>query len=492
MNRNKVRLTIFTALVAVLMMSCGRLLPTPETSVDALYTQAAQTIQAQLTEQAAGTQIALPTQTGTPQGIPPTITSQPVVPTVVVPTQVILPSATQTLLPTPTSLPPTPTPIQVLCDHASFVKDVTVADGTNYPPGAEFTKIWRLRNVGSCSWDSDYSLVFVSGDRMSAPKAASLEDTVRPGENVDLAVDMMAPGDQGRYRGFWMLENPEGETFGINEDADDPFWVDIRVQAPNKNFALDLATNMCTATWRSSAGPLGCPGDPDDEDGSVSLLNDPRLENGRRENEPTLLTRPEETHDGWIQGVYPSYKVKAGDHFLADIGCLEDSQGCEVLFTLEYQVSGGPVKQLGEWYEIYDGSITRVDVDLSGLEGKTIQLILSATGYGKPSRANPFWLAPSVRQYGPTPVPPTPVVYAPAIEAARHRVAQDTGKNPSEVVVVSFMLMEWEDTCLGVHLPDQICAEAIIPGYKVNMVAGNDYYEAHTNMDGSVIYWFEL
>lgn len=481
---------LLLATAGLLIASCGILLPTPDINVEVIYTQAAQTIQAQLTQQASGTQVVQPNQPLSTMEFNPTTNPQPSGTATSTPTITVLPSATPTkLLPTPTPLPPSATPIPILCDHARFIKDVTVADGTTYPPGAEFTKVWRLRNVGSCTWDADYSLVYVSGDRMSADKAVFLADTARPGEDIDLGMDFIAPNEQGRYRGFWMLKNPDGELFGIGEEAEKTFWVDIRVQASNRNFALDLATNMCTATWRSSAGSIDCPGSPKDDEGSVSLLENPKLEDGRRENEPAILTRPEATRDGWIQGVYPPYKVKEGDHFLADIGCLEDSKGCEVLFTLEYQVSGGPVKKLGEWYEVYDGAITRVDVDLLNLQGKTVQLILGVTGYGKPSRANAFWMVPSVRQIHPT---PTPVVYAPTIEAARQRVAKDTGKDLNDIVVLSFELTKWEDTCLGVHLPDQICADALIPGYKVNMVADGKYYEAHTNADGSVIYWFEM
>lgn len=483
-------LMLLLATAGLLIASCGLLLPTPDINVEVLYTQAAQTIQAQLTQQASDTQVVQPTQPPSTLEVNPTTITQPSGTATPTPTITVLPSVTPTkLLPTPTPLPPSPTPILTLCDHARFIEDVTVADGTTYPPGAEFTKVWRLRNIGSCTWDADYALVYASGDRMSAARAVSLADIARPGEDIDLGVEFIAPTDKGRYRGFWMLENPDGVRFGIGEDAENPFWVDIRVQASNQNFALDLAGNMCTATWRSSAGSIDCPGNSKDDDGSVSRLDNPELEDGRSENEPALLTRPEATHNGWIQGVYPPYKVKEGDHFLADIGCLEDSKGCEVLFTLEYQVSGGPVKKLGEWYEVYDGAITRIDIDLSNQQGKTVQFILGVTGYGKPSRANAFWLVPSVRQIPPT---PTPVVYAPTIEAARQRVAMDTGTDPNDIVVLSFELTEWEDTCLGVHLPDQICAEALIPGYKVNMVADGQYYEAHTNADGSVIYWFEL
>ena len=97
-----------------------------------------------------------------------------------------------------------------------------------------------------------------------------------------------------------------------------------------------------------------------------------------------------------------------------------------------------------------------------------------------------------VRQVKPPTPTPTPVVYSPPIEIARLRVAQDTGVDVDSITVVSFELTEWQDSCLGVQLPDEICSETVIPGYKVNMVANGKSYEAHTNMDASIIYWFQL
>jgi hypothetical protein len=490
MFNNRLRILLFSCFVGLFMISCNLLAQQqlPQNSVDALYTQAAQTVQAQLTEQALSTLIVQTLEPGEQASASPTAT--PTLPQESTPTATptIKPTATATL-PLPTPLPPTATSVPILCDQAGFIKDVTIADGTTFSPGAEFTKIWRLKNTGSCTWNSSYSLVFTSGDRMRTSRSVPLPGNVRPGESVDLAVDLLAPADEGRYRGYWMLSNADGETFGIGKDADKAFWVEIRVTPPNQRFAYDFAVNMCTATWRSSAGSLDCPGDPEERAGSVVLLERPELENGRREDESTLWSRPEATRDGWIQGVYPPYKVREGDHFLAEVGCLVDNKDCEVVFSLDYQVSGGPEKNLGEWYEIYDGATTKIDVDLSDLEGKTIQFILSVTNYGKPSHADPFWLVPSVRQVKPV---PTTVVYAPPIETARRRLAEDLDIDVNEIVVVSFELTEWQDSCLGVKLPDQICTEVITPGYKINMNTKNKAYEAHTNMDASVVYWFEV
>src|SRR5690349_12154805 len=38
------------------------------------------------------------------------------------------------------------------CDSAAYVKDVTIPDGTIFSPGAQFTKTWRLQNIGTCTW----------------------------------------------------------------------------------------------------------------------------------------------------------------------------------------------------------------------------------------------------------------------------------------------------------------------------------------------------
>jgi Ig-like domain from next to BRCA1 gene len=487
MFQHKLRLAMFTLFVGIFMISCNLIAQQPQVpvnSADALYTQAAQTVQVQLTQQALSTPAA--TIPGSPF---------PLIPTAIPPTSTLVPASPTPLftatatLPLPTPLPPTATAIPVICDEVKFVQDVTVADGTTYSPGAEFTKIWRLRNNGSCTWNSNYSLVFVSGERMGAPKSVQLPGNVRPGESVDVQVDFLAPAEQGRYRSYWMLSNADGERFGFGDNAENAFWVEIRVASPNQNFAYDFAVNLCTATWRSSAGSLPCPGDPNSDDGSVVLVDRPVLENGRREDESTLWTRPEETRDGWIQGVYPPYKVRAGDHFLAEVGCLDGNKNCQVVFSLDYQVSDGRVKNLGEWYEVYDEATTQINVDLSELESKSVQFIVSVTNYGKPSQANAFWLVPSVRQIK---VTPTPVVYDPPIEVARRRVAQDIGLDVNEVIVVSFELTEWQDSCLGVKLPDQVCTAAITPGYKVNMIAKGKSYEAHTNMDASVVYWFRI
>jgi len=475
--------------VMFLIVGCGLFgtrIPDSGTDDQALYTQAIQTLQAQLTQQAFDNLIKQLTQAaGQPT---PTATFQPVAPTATSTLPIPPTPAVTVALPTPVS--PSPTAVPVPCNRAEYVTDVTVVDGTLFTPGARFTKIWRMRNAGSCTWD-DYSLVFVSGDRMQGDREALLDEVVRPGERVDISVDLVAPNEAGRYRGFWMLSDRTGNRFGIGNQGRDAFWVEIRVRATTTAYPYDFAINVCAASWESSAGDLRCPGNTTSEDGSVVMLDRPRLENDRTEDEPTIWMRPEATRGGWISGVYPRYTIRANDHFLADVGCLADSSGCALTFALEYQTPNGRVHSLGEWYEEFDGEITRINVDLTGLAGSEVQFILSVTNEGRANRANAFWLAPSIRTIGPA---PTPIPeWSAAQQAARQRVAQDLGMAPNALTMIRVETAEWKDSCLGVHLPDQVCLEVIIPGYRfIFEAAGGRRYEAHTDRDGSVVFWFEL
>jgi hypothetical protein len=99
-------------------------------------------------------------------------------------------------------------------DSAAFVADVTVPDCSQLAPGTSFNKTWRLRNSGTCTWDTNYQLVFMGGSQLNAPSAVSLPQVVSPGYTVDISVPMVAPDAVGTYRSQWQLRNPGGRNFG--------------------------------------------------------------------------------------------------------------------------------------------------------------------------------------------------------------------------------------------------------------------------------------
>ena len=323
-------------------------------------------------------------------------------PTIAPPTPTSSPEPTPTLTPTPlpTRQPTqtaTATPIPDPCNAAEFVADVTVQDGVILPQGSNFIKTWRLKNAGTCTWTTDYDLVFVDGRLMGGNQTQSLPGRVLPGESIDLSVALKAPKDTGDYKGFWMLRDDRGMLFGLGELANKAFWVNITVvDFDEGSYAYDFSLNFCAATWRSDKGRLPCPGFVNSADGFVQLLANADLEL-RRENQPTLWVHPNEARYGWIEGTYPSFKVESGDHFMAWVGCMKGYDLCSLDFYLAYLDENGKIHQLGEWAETYDREVTKIDIDLSELAGQKIRFILGVEVNTKNvDDAQGFWFVPRI------------------------------------------------------------------------------------------------
>ena len=101
----------------------------------------------------------------------------------------------------------TPQP-QDLCNAATFIEDVTVEDRSVVNPSEGFVKIWRIQNVGDCSWTDDYQVVFVSGYQMGAPDQVNLTELVPPGGTTDIRLDMIAPDTPGTPSATGIEESP--------------------------------------------------------------------------------------------------------------------------------------------------------------------------------------------------------------------------------------------------------------------------------------------
>ncbi len=172
---------------------------------DVFATAAAQTVAAQLT-QAASQASDTPAATQ-----PPADTATP----------------TATVTPVPTT--PAPTATTACTNAAQFVTDVTIPDGTNIAAGGNFNKTWRLKNAGTCTWDTSYALVFAGGSAMGGPASQPLAGSVPSGSQVDLTVSLTAPSAPGSYTGNWQLRTGSGALFGIGAAASGAFWVKITV-----------------------------------------------------------------------------------------------------------------------------------------------------------------------------------------------------------------------------------------------------------------------
>jgi hypothetical protein len=197
---------------------------------DAVLTAAAQTVEANLTQDA--------------------ILNPPTVP--VIPTSTTGPPTSTLAVSTNTQAAATSTQT---CDLAQFIKDVNIPDGTEFEPNEDFTKTWRLKNIGTCTW-SGYTLVFDTGDSMSGPASSSIS-TVSPGQEVDLSVDLEAPGSDGTYRGYWRIKNNSGALIPVSGGYQSKsFFVEIEVDTP----APSETTISLNATGGSEGGTVYEPG----------------------------------------------------------------------------------------------------------------------------------------------------------------------------------------------------------------------------------------
>lgn len=217
MNVKVSHFLFITGLLAVILLSACNMpagqASTPTKDAAAIITEAAMTVAAQLTQSA---------------GLTPSPTTAPEQPATAQPN----PAATATIATpsSPVSDTPTPKPIpgtSTKPDAASFVEDVTVPDGTVAIPGSVFVKTWRIKNTGTTTWSPAYSLVWVEGDKMGGPDAIPLPHEARPGETVDISVNLTAPIKPGTYQTFFRLRNADGQYFKLDTSGD--LWVKIIV-----------------------------------------------------------------------------------------------------------------------------------------------------------------------------------------------------------------------------------------------------------------------
>jgi hypothetical protein len=370
--------------------------PEPQDDPNLIYTAAAETVSAQLTLAASGG-LATPTsQSPVDTDATPSPPAQGATATQ---------AATSVTQATATSAPTTQVPVP--CDRASFIEDVTYKDGTEVAPGATFVKTWKLRNTGSCTWNSSYSVVFVRGDSLGAPASVQLTTgSVAPGQEIEVSVAMKAPDTPKEYEGRWRLRNGSNEIFGVGADGNSDFWVKVNVVSPVTPTPTATSTPVATvnynftdrasgAEWRNATTLLPW-GDPDDDTpGLAVILENARL-NDNRTYSKVLATYPQFITDGVITGKFPAYTVQSGDRFRSNLGFRSPCGSGRVKFQLSYQEGDGAVVSLREWSKSCDTSLLFVEVDLSALAGRNINFILGVHTDGSHVDDRAVWLEPQI------------------------------------------------------------------------------------------------
>jgi len=270
---------------------------------------------------------------------------------------------------------------------------VTYPDGSTVARGGTFTKIWRVKNTGTCTWNTSYAIVYASGEKFGASNAVALPGSTGPGQTVDIPVNLTAPNNTGNYTGYWKLRNASGVLFGVG-NGDASIYVDVKVTGYTVT-GYDLLAGYCDATWRNTSQDLPCPGAQGDDRGFVQKLNSPKLEDGKSKGD-ALLTYPEKGSNGVISGKYPGFIIQSGDRFQTSISCLEEANDCDLVFRVQYQIGNGDIKTLGQWHEVYEGQSYPLNIDLSFLNGEKVKFILSVLANGTSHEDFAVWVAPRI------------------------------------------------------------------------------------------------
>jgi len=263
-------LNIFTFGVFLLLIGCTQVtqtaLPAPATQVVIVSSLVANTLTA-LAPSTSSNPVSLPAASTTPKALDlvqvpsvtpaptfkqtgtssPTPSATPVqlvaTPTAAVPLEPTAAPAAQTVQ-TSASVPTTSagaaSSVAACIDKAAFVDDVTIPDETLIPAATQFTKTWRIKNVGTCTWGAGYQLIFARGNILGGPPSSPLPGAA-PGQMIDVSVKLEAPAQGGRYAGDWEFQNAAGKRFGVNSHGEDFIFVVIR------------------ADWGPGVGPTATP-----------------------------------------------------------------------------------------------------------------------------------------------------------------------------------------------------------------------------------------
>ncbi|XP_075479624.1 protein JOKA2-like isoform X1 [Primulina tabacum] len=107
-----------------------------------------------------------------------------------------------------------------------FITDVNIPDNTVMAPLTPFTKVWRLKNNGIIVWPKKTIIFWMGGDKLSNELSVELKipaTGLAINQELDVAVDCIAPELPGKYESCWGLASPSGQRFG------QLIWIRIKV-----------------------------------------------------------------------------------------------------------------------------------------------------------------------------------------------------------------------------------------------------------------------
>jgi hypothetical protein len=122
----------------------------------------------------------------------------------------------------PADEPESSDPEEGCAPDSEFIDDVTIPDGTLVTPGHTFTKTWRIKNDGTCTWTGEFiwvQLNYAENKLKASVKDMHLPVEVPPGQTYDISVELTLASDAevgNRYTARFQMRSPEGDLFGTH------------------------------------------------------------------------------------------------------------------------------------------------------------------------------------------------------------------------------------------------------------------------------------
>ena len=199
-TRNLLMLLLTVSLAACSLPGSPVAQPTADvaSTLDAVRTQAAETVAADIASRVTATTPPTATLAATATEIPSPTTAPSFTPVNTLPP---LPTATNTFIPATATITLTPTPTNFNCT----VTAVSPKANTEFAKRADFDGRWTVKNTGTQDWvSSDVDYRYLSGQKMHVGNDVfDFKSNLKSGDSIDIIVDMLAPDSTGTFTATW-------------------------------------------------------------------------------------------------------------------------------------------------------------------------------------------------------------------------------------------------------------------------------------------------